>query len=333
MDNYQRPQEPAWERKTLEKIALEGIKEQKRARRWNIFFKSLLFLYLAVILFLAMSKVSRQPSYDLMGSKVTTTDKSHIALVRLDGAISADEKANAALLASTLREAADKETVKGIVIQANSPGGSPVQSSIVFKAIQAIKQTYPEKPILTAVTDVCASGCYYIVSASDKIYADESSIVGSIGVISQSFGYEETLKKLGLDARTFTAGKNKDFLNPARPMKSEEVTFLKNLLDELHQNFISAVKSGRGDRLKVAENPDLFSGLFWTGTQALKLGLIDGIATPLAVAKEIGDYPVYDYAPQAPIEKILERFGAEAENVVSGSIQSAITPRRTVEFR
>lgn len=320
-----------WERKTLEKVALASIAEQKRSRRWNIFFKILFFLYLTVIAVMLFNKSNKLPTYDDMGNAIKGKDRAHIALVRLEGTIAAGENANASKLTATLRRALEKDTVKGVLIQANSPGGSPVQSSLVFKTIQQLKES-TGKPILTVVTDVCASGCYYMVAATDEIYADESSIVGSIGVISQGYGYAEAAKKLGIDLRTYTAGKNKDFMNPARTPNADEITFLQQLLDTLHDNFINAVKMGRGT--KLSDNKELFSGLFWTGDQALQLGLIDGIATPQAVAAKIGDYPVYDYAPKAPLEKVLETFGAEAEQAISGSAVRILNGRdHELKFR
>ncbi len=327
------PQRPHnnWERKALEKIALAGITEQKRARRWSIFFKALFFLYLAVMTVMLFNKSGNLQSYDDMGRKVGMKKDAHIALVRIDGVIAPDKDANADKLAATLRRALNKDTVKGVLIQANSPGGSPVQSSLVFKTLRELKAK-TDKPILTVITDVCASGCYYMVAASDEIYADESSIVGSIGVISQSFGYAKAAEKLGIDPRTYTAGENKDFMNPARTPTAKEIAFLKTLLDELHDNFIAAVKTGRGD--KLSNTPELFSGSFWTGTQAKQLGLIDGIATPQAVAAKIGDYPVYDYAPKAPLKKALEGLGVEAEQVITDSARQILSAgEQRVEFR
>lgn len=327
MDTQQRP---GWEQKALENIALAGIKEQKRSRRWNIFFKFLFFVYLTFIIASLVSQKQNTPSYDLFGQETNTGSQEHIALVRLQGAIAGNEAANAEAINSTLRRAAAKAEVKGILILANSPGGSPVQSSLVYKTIQAVRAD-SNKPIITVVADVCASGCYYIASASDEIYADESSIVGSIGVISQSFGYADAAKKLGLDPRTFTAGKNKDFLNPGKPLNPEQVDFMKALLDDLHQNFIQAVKTGRGDRL--TDDPDLFSGLFWTGKDAQELGLIDGIATPLEAAQKIGNYPIYDYRRKDPIEKVLDKIGVQAQAAIGNGINSALAPSKSIEFK
>lgn len=323
-------QRPNWEQRTIERIALDGLKEQKRSRRWNIFFKALFFIYLTFIIASFFIKAKNTPTYDAFGQKTSIISGEHIALVRLNGVIAAGELASAENLNTTLRKALSDKQVKGVLLLANSPGGSPVQSSEVYKTIRSLKKEY-QKPILTAVADTCASGCYYIASATDEIYADESSVVGSIGVISQSFGYGEAAKKLGIDPRTFTAGTNKDFMNPARPMTEKEVAFLKSLLADLHQNFIKAVKAGRGERL--ADNPELFSGLFWVGEKAKQLGLIDGFATPVEVAKKIGDYPVYDYMSQDPLEKVLKKIGVEAENAVSGGLNQVLAPKNQLEFK
>lgn len=323
-------QRPNWEQRTIERIALEGIKEQKRARRWGIFFKFLFFIYISFIIASFFVKGKDSPTYDVLGQKSHLLTDEHIALIRLDGVIAADKEANAQSFNATLSKAMSDDKVKGVLLLANSPGGSPVQSSQMYQTILAVKEKY-QKPILTSVTDVCASGCYYVVSASDAIYADESSIVGSIGVISQSIGYAEAAKKLGLDPRTFTAGDNKDFMNPARPLTEEEVQFLKDLLNDMHQSFVRAVKNGRGQRLST--QAEVFSGLFWVGDKAKNLGLIDDFATTLEVAKKIGDYPVYDYMPKSPLEKALKTIGLQTQHVVSDGLQQALFPGQSIQFK
>ncbi|MBS9781234.1 MAG: signal peptide peptidase SppA [Gammaproteobacteria bacterium] len=326
--------QPNWEQRTIERIALAGIKEQKSSRRWNIFFKILFFVYLTFIIGSFFMKAKNTPTYDIFGQKTSVVTDKHIALIRLNGVIAPNELASAENFNATLRKAMSNDDVQGVVLLANSPGGSPVQSSEMYKTIRALKKEY-NKPILTSIGDVCASGCYYVVSATDAIYADESSMVGSIGVISQGFGYGELAKKLGIDLRTITSGENKDFMNPARPMTEKEIAFLKSLLSDVHQTFITAVKKGREDRL--SDDPELFSGLFWVGEKAKKLGLVDGFATPVEVAKKIGDYPVYDYMSQDPFEKVLKKIGVEAENTVSGAVSSglnhALSPKSQINFK
>ncbi len=330
MSDINPPPGADWERSAIEKIALAGIAEQRKHRRWRIFFILLFFVYLTVITVALFRRADLQPDYDIMGRAIDPTSREHIALVRLSGVIADDKEANAEALSALIYKAMAKDSVKGVLIEANSPGGSPVQSSLVFQAIQDAKQRF-HKPIKTVVTDMCASGCYYIVAASDEIYADKSSIVGSIGVISTSYGYREAAKKLGIEPRIYTAGENKDLLSGARELTPKEIAFLKQLLDKLHQNFIAAVKAGRGERL--GDNPELFSGLFWVGGEAKQLGLIDGIATPQAVAKSMGDYPVFDYSEKSPLQQVLKDMGAEAEQAVGTGIQQALTPRGHWQFR
>ena len=328
MDN---PNQPNWEKQTIEKIALAGIKEQRCSRRWGIFFKAVFFIYLTFIIWSLFFKAQVQyQGYDVFGRRANSDFSGHIALVRLSGVIIAGTPASAATLNETLYRAMDDKNVKGVLLLVNSPGGAPAQSSEIYKTIRALKEQY-NKPIYTAVSDVCTSGCYYIASATDEIYADRSSIVGSIGVISQTFGYAEAAKKIGLDPRTFTAGSNKDFLNPSKPLKEKDVMFIESLLNDLHQNFISAVKKGRGDRL--SNNPDLFSGLFWVGDKAKKLGLIDGFATPLEVAKKMGDYPVYDYTYKSSLEKFLVKFGEVTEKAISGSLNHLLLSSTKIDFK
>jgi len=321
-----------WQNNAIEKILLEGIKEQRSSRRWRIFFRIVFFIYFTIIiaLFFIDQNDERQPRFDAFGNKVTSPQKDHIALIHLNGVISASENASAEKLTRSLRQAAANRHVKGILIEANSPGGSPAQSSIVYKTIIDIKKTY-KKPVMTVVTDVCASGCYYIASASDAIYADESSIVGSIGVISQIYGYQELAQKLGISPRTYTAGKNKDFMNPAREPRPDEVSYLKKLLATLHQHFIGAVKKGRGN--KLADSPELFSGLFWSGDIAKQLGLIDDIATPEMAAKKIGDYPVYNAVKKSLLQKILKSFGTQTQQTLKRSAQQILSPKQSIEFK
>lgn len=326
-----RQQHPSWEQRTIEKIALEGIKEQKRRRRWGIFFKLLAFTYFSVLVWLVFTKAEQTSRYDEFGRGVLSGSDAHIAMVRLTGVIAENEQVNSTSLNYTLRRAMSKPTSKGVLLLANSPGGSPVQSSLIYKNIVELKKQY-KKPIITVVTDACASGCYYIVSATDEIYADESSLVGSIGVISQSFGYAQAAEKLGLDPRTFIAGDNKDFLNPARPLHEKEKALMNDLLATLHGHFIKAVKAGRGDRL--SEDEQLFSGLFWSGDRAQALGLIDGLATPQAVVQKMGDYPVYDYTERSPLDQLMEKLGLKATSWIKTVKQSFFSPSpMTIELK
>ena len=234
-----------WKQGTIERVALEVIKEQKLKRRWGIFFKTFFLICLTFIIGYLVFEANKTPNYDVFGRRMNDLSKGRIALVRLSGEISPYRIANSETLSKLLRQAISDKDVKGLLLLANSPGGSPVQSSEVYQTIRALKKQY-QKPILTVVADRCASGCYYIASATDEIYADKSSVVGSIGVILDGYGYSEAAEKLGIELRTFTAGENKDILNPARPLTAKDVAFVKSWLDNTHQNFITAVKEGRG---------------------------------------------------------------------------------------
>lgn len=317
-----------WAQQTLEKVALESIKERKRARRWGIFFKFLMVAYVVFVTAMYLQK-PKQPKADVFGREIAATN-GQIALIKLDDVIKADDDGvSADKFSRTLLRAADDENNKALLIEANSPGGSPVQSAIIYNTIRQIKTKYPDKPIVTVVTDVCASGCYYIVSATDKIYANGSSIVGSIGVITQGFGVNEAMEKLGLDRRVFTAGKYKDFLDPTKPLKADEVAILQTLLDDLHQQFIDAVKSGRGD--KLSDNPDLFSGLFWSGRNAVDLGLVDELKTPYEVANTLGDYPVVNYSRESGLNNLLKQFGVQVGAGITDSLFN--TENNSLEFQ
>ena len=274
-----------WARETLTKLALAAVTEQRRARRWGIFFKILFFAYLVVLLALAWPE-------DL--STATASTQRHTALVRVEGLISSSTEASAKNVIEALRKAfKDKNTV-GVVLEINSPGGSPVQSGEIYDEIQKLRQQYPKIPIHAVTSDVCASGGYYIAAAAQNIYANKASIVGSIGVRMDSFGFTEAIAKLGVERRAYTAGNNKDFLDPFKPVNPAEVQHLQGMLDAIHQQFIAAVKQGRGKRLK--DNPDVFSGLMWTGEQGVELGLVDALGSTRYVAEEvIGEKTLLDY--------------------------------------
>ena len=299
----------SWERGVIEKLASAALKEQRRARRWGIFFKLAFLMYMLFILYLAMS--------DTTGTGVPLGD--HTGLVELEGIISSDSRASADVLITGLQDAFKNKHTKGVIIRANSPGGSPVQADYVYNEIKRLKKKYPDIPVYAVISDACVSACYYIVSAADKIYANETSLVGSIGVISEGFGFVGTLDKLGMQRRIYTAGKNKGILDPFSPERESDVKHMHVLLDEVHQHFINAVRSGRGDRLKT-DTPDLFSGLFWTGQQGLAMGLVDEFASAGTVARDvIGEEDIVDYTPEEDwLTRISDRFGAVMSHTLSG---------------
>lgn len=269
-----------WEREAIEKLAFAAVTEQRRARRWGIFFKSLMFVYLAVVLGIGMYPTIKQNLGLGEDSGV-----GHTAIINITGVIAEGKEANADSIIKSLRNAVKNEDTKGIILHVNSPGGSPVQSSYIFNEIRKIKTENPEMPIYAVASDICASGCYFIASAADKIYVNPSSLIGSIGVIMDGFGFVDTMKMLGVERRLVTAGAHKALMDPFSPAKAEEQKYMKDVLAQVHQQFIAAVKEGRGERLK--ENEEIFSGLVWTGEQGVEIGLADDYGNDDSVATDI----------------------------------------------
>ncbi|HEC29163.1 MAG TPA: S49 family peptidase [Gammaproteobacteria bacterium] len=297
-----------WERDLVNKLAFSAISEQRKARRWGIFFKIAFLLYLITL-----------PIIFISGEGVSSSLPvgEHTALVNLSGIITSDSDASADVVVAGLRDALENKNSKALIIRANSPGGSPVQADYMYNEILRLRKKYPNKPVYAVVTDVCASACYYIISATEKIYANKASIVGSIGVLSNGFGFVGSMKKLGIERRLYTAGKNKGALDPFSPEKPEDVAHMKDLMSDVHQIFIDSVKKGRGDRLK--ETPDMFSGLFWSGSKAKEMGLIDDFASSGKVARDIvGKKEIVDYTPRKNLlDKLVDRLGASiATNIL-----------------
>lgn len=288
----------------LEKAVLAGVQEQRRARRWGIFFKLLTFLYLfgALLMF--------SPLFDLQ--KTAARGETHTALVEVRGMIVDNEAASADNIVSSLRAAFEDPKTKGVVLRINSPGGSPVQSGYIYDEIRRLRGEYPDTKVYAVITDLGASGAYYIASAADEIYADKASLVGSIGVTAASFGFVDLMGKLGVERRVYTSGEHKAFLDPFQPQKDDETRFWQGVLDTTHRQFIESVKKGRGDRLKVDGHPELFSGLVWSGEQALELGLVDKLGSTSYVAREvIGAKEIVDYTKQdTPFDRFAKRLGA-----------------------
>ncbi|RQH09652.1 S49 family peptidase [Paraburkholderia dinghuensis] len=291
---------PGWERDALERIALAAINEQRAARRWKIFFR---FAFLFVLLVIAWSVV------DLSGARVENGGR-HTALVTLDGEIGSDTNANAEDIDTALRSAFDDDGTAGVILHIDSPGGSPVQASIINGEIQRLRAKYPAIPLYVVVGDMCASGGYFVAAAADKIYVNKASIVGSIGVLMDGFGFTGLMDKLGVQRRLRTSGENKGFFDPFSPDTPKMDAHAQAMLDQIHQQFIDAVKAGRGKRLH--ETPDLFSGLFWTGEKSVELGLADGYGDTDYVAREIIKAPdVVDYTvKQSLTDRLAKRFGA-----------------------
>jgi protease-4 len=296
-----------WERGLIERLSTASLSEQRRTRRWGIFFKSLFFAYLFFLLYLTMQ-----------GSELSEASraKQHTAMVEVNGLISDATKANADTIIEGLRDAFEDENTKGVVLRINSPGGSPVQSDYVYREIKRLRALHKDIPLYAVIVDVGASGAYYIASAADNIYVNPASIVGSIGVLMNGFGFTGTMEKLGVERRLLTAGESKGMLDPFTPLQADEVAHVKGLLNTIHQQFISAVKEGRGDRLK--DDPQLFTGKFWTGEKSIELGLSDGIGDVDYVAREVIKVEdVVDYTPKPDFfKRFADRFGTAAANVV-----------------
>jgi len=302
---------PDWERKTLEELAFASLKESRRQRRWGIFFKLLGFAYLFLLLGMLLS------GQDGLSDKVGK----HTALVDLKGVIADDTKASADNVVTGLRKAFEDENTVGVILRINSPGGSPVQSSYINREIKRLRKEYPDTPLYAVITDIGASGAYYVAAAADKIYADEGSIVGSIGVRMDGFGFVDAIDKLGVDRRLYTAGDRKGMLDPFLPEDPSETAHIQALLDQIHQQFIDTVKDGRGDRLK--EDETIFSGLVWTGEEALKLGLIDEFGSAGYVAREVlKEDNIEDFTQEEDLLKRLsDRLGSSVAQALILGIQ------------
>ncbi len=294
---------PGWERAVLEKVALSALHEQRRSRRWGIFFKLLGFIYLFALLFVALG---------WMGKRDVTTSKKHTALVEVRGVIASEQPGSADSVMAGLQAAFKDSNTQGVVVRINSPGGSPVQAGQIYDEIRRLRALHPNTPLYAVVDDICASGGYYVAAAADKVFVNESSIVGSIGVLMDGFGFQGVLDKLGVERRLMTAGENKGFMDPFSPMNPEQKQHAQTMLDAIHGQFIKIVREGRGERLKEKENPDLFSGLVWTGVKSIELGLADHLGSVEYVAREIiKAEDLVDYTPRENIaERVAKRFGA-----------------------
>jgi protease-4 len=308
-----------WERKALEKVALAAIQEQRRARHWSIFFKLLLFIYLFALLFIALGWTGRKDS---------TSSGKHTAMVELRGVIGPESAASADNIVTGLQEAFKDKRTQGVILRINSPGGSPVQAGHINDEIRRLREKYPNIPVYAVVEDICASGGYYVAVAADHIYVDKGSIIGSIGVLMDGFGFTGLMDKLGIERRLLAAGKNKGFLDPFSPIREDQQKYAETMLDEIHQQFITVVRQGRGKRLK--ETPDLFSGLLWVGTRSVELGLADGLGSVDYVARElIKAEEIVDFTPRENIaERVARRFGAAmAETLVRTATVTPLTIR------
>ena len=309
-----------WERDTLEKLLLATVAEQRSARRWGIFFK-LGFLFLALMVLWSFN------DFNITGTDGELVGK-HTALIEITGSIEDEGSGSADVVIPSLNKAfSDAESV-AVVLRINSPGGSPVQAGIIVDEIVRLRRGYPDKPVFVVVDEICASGGYYIAAAADQIFVNKASIVGSVGVLMDGFGFTGTMEKLGVERRLLTAGENKGFLDPFSPQSDKHKAHAQTMLNEIHQQFIAVVREGRGKRLK--ETPDTFSGLFWSGAKAVEMGLADGFGTVESVARDIVkvddivDYTAHEGLP----ERVLKKFGASvgqgAVKTLSGSSRHTV---------
>jgi protease-4 len=300
-----------WQQDVINRLAFSSVNEQRRTRRWGIFFKSLTFIYLFAILFMFF-RASETTEINL---------GEHTAMVEIVGPIAGSAVANADHVVSALRDAFEDKHSKGIVLRINSPGGSPVQAGYINDEIKRLRAKYPDKKVYAVVTELAASAAYYIAVSADEIYADKASMVGSIGVLMDGYGFVGVLDKLGIERRLMTAGENKAFLDPFSPLKESHQTHIQGMLDTVHQQFIDVVKEGRGDRL--VDNPDIFSGLVWSGEDSVDLGLVDGLGSTSYVAREIiGAKKVVDYTHRPSFaDQFADKIGAS----MATAMQSVLT--------
>ena len=292
---------PGWERAAIEQLAYAAIEEQRARRRWGIFFK--LTMLILMLLVLAVTFVINRADVDL--------STRHTALIEIDGTIESGSGSGAAdTVLPALNKAFLDTSAVGIILRINSPGGSPVQAGIINDEITRLRKTLPKKQLVVVVDEMCASGGYYIAVAAEKIYVNKASIVGSIGVLMDGFGFSGLMEKVGVERRVLTAGTNKAFMDPFSPSNDQQKAYAQSMLDEIHQQFIDVVRKGRGKRLR--ETPDMFSGLFWTGSKAVEMGLADGFGTVDSVARDVFkaedlvDYTQHEGLP----ERVLKKFGA-----------------------
>ena len=306
------PQEAGWERVTLEKLAFAALNEQKSARRWKTFVRLSWLVFLIVLAWLALHQ----------GSSPSSVSTPHTAVVEIKGEISEGADASAEYVNSALRAAFEDEGAKAVVLLINSPGGSPVQAGMMNDEILRLKAKH-QKPVYAVVEETCASAAYYIAVAADKIYVDKASIVGSIGVLMDGFGFTGLMDKLGVERRLLTAGENKGFLDPFSAQSERQRAYAQTMLNQIHQQFITVVKNGRGDRLK--ETPEMFSGLFWSGQQAVDLGLADQFGSLEFVAREVVQTEdIIDYTRRENVaERLAKRFGAAmGEGAMKATLRS-----------
>jgi protease-4 len=307
-----------WERGVLERLATAGLREQTRARRWGIFFKLAGLALLFLIFFTALGAWS--------GGDRLCLDKC-TAMVEIQGELDPAGRASADNVIAGLQAAFKSKGTQGVILKINSPGGSPVQAGEINDEIRRLRTKYPDTPIYAVVEEICASGAYYVAVAADRIYVDKASLVGSIGVIMDGFGFVGAMDKLGIERRAITAGDNKAFLDPFSPMSPKQKDYAQQMLQEIHGQFIDAVKAGRGNRIK--DSPELFSGLVWNGTRSIELGLTDALGSVRSVARDVVRADdIVDFTVQENVaERVARKFGAAVGRSLAATAGGAIRLR------
>jgi protease-4 len=305
------PHPVGWERSLLENIAQSVLDEQRTARRWRNGIRLAWLAFFAALFWFGMEH----------GAATADVSKPHTAVLEIKGEIASGSEAGAELVVAAMRSAFEDQGAQAVVLLINSPGGSPVQAGIINDEIRRLKALH-KKPVYAVVEETCASAAYYIAAATDKIFVDKASIVGSIGVLMDGFGFTGLMDKLGVERRLLTAGENKGFLDPFSPQTEKQRAFAQSMLDQIHQQFIAAVKDGRGKRLK--ETPEMFSGLFWTGQQAVEMGLADQLGNLDYVAREVVKAPdLVDYTRKDNVaERLVKRFGASIGQGMAQTIKT-----------
>ncbi|AAZ18639.1 probable signal peptide peptidase [Psychrobacter arcticus 273-4] len=322
MQQSNQPSGQEW--RLIENTLLASVVEQRRARRWSIFFKLLTFGYILLIFLTIGRSCSTEAPTALDG---IDTNKPHLAVVEIQGTISSGDVANAYDVNDALTRAFENSNSKAVALDINSPGGSPVQSDEIWQTMMDLRKQYPDKKLYAVIGDMGASGAYYIASAADEIYVNPSSLVGSIGVIMPSYNVKGLMDKVGVEDRTITAGEYKDILSLSRPLTDYEEQHVEKVLDNTHKHFINAVKEGRGDRLKNPEQNKLFSGLFWTGEQSIELGLADKKGSISSLEKQLKLNNVVNYTPSDPFQLFMDRFAVKLGAGVGSSINLDLLPQ------
>lgn len=310
--------DPDWDRKLIRELATASLKEQRRSRRWGIFFRILGFAYLTVLLVSAFG-------HEWFDSEMTSGE--HTAVVDLFGVIAADQPANAEAVTQGLRDAFKDAGTRAVLLRIDSPGGSPVQSGVIYDEMMRLRGEYPQIPLYAVIEDTCASGGYYVASAAERIFADKASLVGSIGVRMDSFGFVGAMEKLGIERRLLTAGENKALLDPFSPTNESQTQHIESMLVNIHEQFIEAVKHGRGDRIQ--DIPGLYSGLVWSGEQALEFGLVDALASDQSIARDIVEAEtLVNFTPQ---EDLFNRLAGRLGAAISAGLSRVLLQQSLVQ--